>query len=85
VTTGFSIHDPTTKNRQGNDVGTSYRSAAFYRDDAQKAIIEILLSVIKLFFQGYRRDHGILEATDLIDLINHVFDESNERGKNERT
>ena len=28
----------------------------------------------KTLFQGYRRDHGILEATDLIDLINHVFD-----------
>src|SRR5215204_6832607 len=32
----FQIHDPTTKNRQGNDVGTSYRSAIFYVDDEQK-------------------------------------------------
>jgi methionine-S-sulfoxide reductase len=34
----FQIHDPTTKNRQGNDVGTSYRSAIFYVDDEQKHV-----------------------------------------------
>lgn len=34
----FQIHDPTTKNRQGNDVGLSYRSAIFYLDDGQKQV-----------------------------------------------
>jgi peptide-methionine (S)-S-oxide reductase len=36
----FQIHDPTTKNRQGNDIGTSYRSAIFYADDEQKRVAE---------------------------------------------
>src|SRR3954464_5598198 len=36
----FQIHDPTTLNRQGNDLGMSYRSAIFYADDEQKAVAE---------------------------------------------
>lgn len=36
----FQIHDPTTLNRQGNDLGTSYRSAIFYTSDEQKRVAE---------------------------------------------
>lgn len=36
----FQIHDPTTMNRQGNDVGSSYRSTIFYADDEQKKAAE---------------------------------------------
>jgi peptide-methionine (S)-S-oxide reductase len=43
----FQIHDPTTKDRQGNDRGSQYRSAIWYQDDEQKAAAEKIISEVE--------------------------------------
>lgn len=42
----FQIHNPTTLNQQGNDKGTSYRSAIFYANDEEKQIAEEMIGIV---------------------------------------
>jgi len=42
----FRMHDPTTLDRQGNDIGSSYRSAIFYRDEEQKRAAEEMIKLV---------------------------------------
>lgn len=44
----FQIHDPTTLNRQGNDVGASYRSVIFYGDEEEKKEAEKFIEIVDL-------------------------------------
>ena len=57
----WRLHDPTTLNRQGNDVGTQYRSAIFYHSDAQKQTAE--RSVQGLMESGALSDPVVTEIT----------------------
>jgi peptide-methionine (S)-S-oxide reductase len=43
----FATHDPTTLNRQGNDVGTQYRSAVFYHNEEQKQVAEEVIKLLE--------------------------------------
>ena len=59
VATFFEVHDPTQGMRQGNDIGTQYRSAIYYGDDAPRAIAE----QAKAVFSETLRDLGFEPAT----------------------
>jgi peptide-methionine (S)-S-oxide reductase len=48
----FTTHDPTTLNRQGPDTGTQYRSAIYYKDDAQREVAEAAKEAAQSIWQG---------------------------------
>ena len=62
----FQIHDPTTRNRQGNDVGTSYRSAIFYVDDEQKRVAEDTIADVDA--SGLWPGKVVTEVTPAVDF-----------------
>jgi len=71
LTVFFGSHEPTTKNRQGNDVGTQYRSVIFYTTDEQKKVAEN-------FIQELNDSHamGSRIVTELSPLTNYFSAES---------
>ena len=60
----FSIHDPTTLNRQGNDVGTQYRSGIYLHDEGQRAVAQSVLDEAQ-------SAHGGRVVTELEMLANY--------------
>ena len=60
----FVIHDPTTLNRQGNDVGTQYRSGIYYRDAAQEAVAREVLAEVNEHHRGRA-------VTEVVPLANY--------------
>lgn len=58
----FLIHDPTTLNRQGNDIGSQYRSAMFYANDEQKQLFEAALERAKQHW-----GNGIVTELTILD------------------
>jgi peptide-methionine (S)-S-oxide reductase len=60
----FTIHDPTTLNRQGNDVGTQYRSGIYTRDDAQMGIARAVMGEVDAATGGR-------VVTELLPLANY--------------
>lgn len=69
----FEIHDPTTINRQGNDIGPQYRSVIFYRDDREKAIAEAAIEKAQL-----EREEQIV--TELAPYANYYSAETYHQG-----
>ena len=62
----FSVHNPTTLNRQGNDIGSSYRSAIFYHTDEQKRVAEEVIKEVSE--EGVYDDPIVTEVTEFTNF-----------------
>ena len=65
----FESHDPTQYNRQGNDIGTQYRSTILYSDDDQKEIAEML----KEKYQNLLSDYGYGSIKTIIEPLDNFY------------
>ncbi len=63
----FCIHDPTTLNRQGNDIGSSYRSAIFYQNEDEKIQAEQFISLVNASGRWPQRVTTSLEQFSTFD------------------
>ena len=59
----FAVHDPTTEDREGPDVGSQYRSAVYYHDDEQRAVVESLVEALEA--EGVYDDPIVTEVEPL--------------------
>jgi len=62
----FTLHDPTQLNRQGNDIGSQYRSAIFYHDESQKNIV---LNIIKEMTESEMFEQAIVTQLCAVDTF----------------
>jgi peptide-methionine (S)-S-oxide reductase len=62
----FVVHDPTTRNRQGNDVGTQYRSGIYYADDLQKEVADEVIAEL-----GQARAYNAPIVTEVAPLADY--------------
>lgn len=69
----FTAHNPTTLNRQGNDVGTQYRSVIFYHDEQQKTTAEEVTKNVQQYFEE-------TIVTEISPLINYFDAEDYHQG-----
>jgi methionine-S-sulfoxide reductase len=73
----FQVHDPTTLNRQGNDIGTSYRSAIFYLDEEQRRLAEETIADVDA--SGLWPGRVVTEVTPATYLLMRHFEPAEAR------